>query len=52
MGTTAIVAIAVGGCGGGSSRSAASVEPYLIHGNEETGYALQRPVEHYKTAAT
>jgi hypothetical protein len=29
----------------------AGLEPYLIQGNEETGYAVQRPTEHYKTAA-
>ena len=27
------------------------LEPFLIQGNEETGYAVQRPLEHYKTAA-
>jgi hypothetical protein len=40
-----------GGCGGGSSSSAASLNPYLIQHNEETGYAIQRPLQHYKTAA-
>jgi hypothetical protein len=34
---TAVVVLAVGGCGGGSSTSAASLKAYLIHGNEETG---------------
>lgn len=33
------------------SASRAGLEPYLIQGNEETGYAVQRPLEHYKTAA-
>lgn len=50
---TAIIALAlaVAGCGGGSPTSVASLQSYLIHGNEETGYAIQRPLEHYKTAA-
>lgn len=51
IGVTAIVVLAAGGCGGGSSSSAASLKSYLIQGNEETGYAIQRPLEHYKTAA-
>jgi len=33
------------------SASRASLEPYLIHGNEETGYGVQLPLEYYKTAA-
>jgi hypothetical protein len=33
------------------SASRAGLEPYLIRGNEETGYAVQRPLEYYKTAA-
>ena len=33
------------------SASRAGLAPYLIQGNEETGYAVQRPLEHYKTAA-
>ncbi len=51
IGVTAVVVIVLGGCGGGSPSSAASLKPYLIQGNEETGYAIQRPLEHYKTAA-
>ena len=31
--------------------SPAGLESYLIKGNEETGYAVQRPLEHYRTAA-
>lgn len=48
---TALVVLAVGGCGGGSSSSTASLKPYLVQGNEETGYPAQGPPEHYKTAA-
>ncbi len=33
------------------SASRSGLEPYLIQGNEEAGYAVQRPLEHYKTAA-
>ena len=33
------------------SASRTGLEPYLIQGNEEPGYAVQRPLEHYKTAA-
>jgi hypothetical protein len=33
------------------SASRAGLEPYLILGNEETGYTVQRPLEYYKTAA-
>lgn len=51
LGMTAIVVLAVGGCGGGSSSLAAGLDPYLIQGNEENGYTVQRPLEHYKTAA-
>ncbi|HEY4827462.1 MAG TPA: hypothetical protein VIH85_11865 [Solirubrobacteraceae bacterium] len=65
-GVTAIVVLAIGGCGGGSSSGASSsaassgggsssptvaLTSYVVHGNEETGYAIQRPLEHYKTAA-
>jgi hypothetical protein len=50
-GAAAIVVLAVGGCGGASSSLGAGLDPYLIHGNEETGYTVQRPLEHYKTAA-
>lgn len=51
IGVIGIVVIAVGGCGGGSSSLAAGLKPYLVQGNEETGYAIQRPLERYKTAA-
>jgi hypothetical protein len=51
VGATAIVVVGVGACGGGSSTSAAGLNSYLIQGNEEPGYATQRPLEHYKTAA-
>lgn len=51
LGVTAMVVLAVGGCGGGSSTLAAGLKPYVIQANEETGYAVQRPLEHYKTAA-
>jgi hypothetical protein len=34
-----------------SSASRPGLQPYLIQGNEETGYAVQRPLEYYKTAA-
>ncbi|HUA49539.1 MAG TPA: hypothetical protein VMA77_30165 [Solirubrobacteraceae bacterium] len=48
---TAIVVLALGGCGGGSSSLAAGLGPYVIQGNEEPGYTVQRPLERYKTAA-
>ena len=51
IGVTAIVVLAVGGCGGGSSSSVAGLKSYVIQGNEETGYAIQRPLENYRTAA-
>ena len=51
VGVTATVVLAVGGCGGGSSSLAGGLDPYLIQRNEETGYTVQRPLEHYKTAA-
>jgi hypothetical protein len=51
VGVTAVVVLGAGGCGGGSPSLAAGLNPYLIQGNEETGYTVQRPVEHYKTAA-
>jgi hypothetical protein len=51
LGVTAIAILAVGGCGGGSSSLAAGLTPYVIQGNEESGYAVQRPLEHFKTAA-
>jgi hypothetical protein len=65
-GVTAIVVLAIGGCGGGSSSAGSSsgesssggsssatvgLTSYVVHGNEEPGYAIQRPLEHYKTAA-
>jgi len=50
-GATALVVLAVGGCGGGSSSSTAGLTAYVVQANEETGYAVQRPLEHYKTAA-
>jgi hypothetical protein len=52
VGVTALIVLAVGGCGGGSSSPAASLKPYLVQGNEETGYPAQGPPEHYKTAAS
>jgi hypothetical protein len=51
LGVAAIVVLGVGACGGGSSSSAAGLNSYLVQGNEETGYTIQRPLEHYKTAA-
>ena len=51
IGVTAIVVVALAGCGGGSSSLAGGLDPYLIKGNEETGYTVQRPLEHYRTAA-
>jgi hypothetical protein len=50
IGLTAIVVLGVGGCGGGSSRAPAGLDSYLIQGNEEKGYTVQRPLEHYTTA--
>jgi hypothetical protein len=52
VGVTAIVVLALGGCGGGSSSVAGSLNPYVIQGNEETGYTVQHPLEYYKTAAS
>lgn len=34
-----------------TAASYASLKPYLIQGNEEPGYAIQLPLEHYNTAA-
>jgi hypothetical protein len=51
IGLTAIVVLGLGGCGGGSSTTSAGLDSYLIQGNEEKGYTVQRPLEHYKTAA-
>jgi hypothetical protein len=51
IGVTAIVVLAVGGCGGGSWSSVAGLKSYVIQGNEEPGYAVQRRLENYKTAA-
>jgi hypothetical protein len=55
-GVTAIVVLAIVGCGGGSSSVGSSsptvgLTSYVVHGSEEPGYAIQRPLEHYKTAA-
>lgn len=51
LGVTVIAVLGVGACGGSSSSSVAGLKSYLIQGNKETGYAIQLPLEHYKTAA-
>ena len=51
VGLGVIAVVATAGCGGDASSSAGNLKPYLIEGNEETGYTIQRPLEHYKSAA-